>query len=208
MGCQLIIGLGNPGKKFERTRHNIGFRVIDKLKEALGTVRERKTETAVISEYLKGDEGLVLAKPLTFMNRSGEAVKALIDCYGLPWPKHCLIISDDVALELGKLRMRERGSAGGHRGLESIIQVCGTGFNRLRVGIGRPAQAVDAGCSGGDWRGGGLPEDSDMPLEEYVLEKFSGDEEKKLVPDILKRARAAVLLWAERGAQAVMNQYN
>ncbi len=190
MGCKLIVGLGNPGRKFERTRHNIGFRVIEALQEELETVRKRKTASAVVMECLKGDEKLVLAEPVTFMNRSGEAVKVLAGDYGMDWPKDYLVISDDVELPLGKLRMRAKGSAGGHRGLESIIEICGTsGFNRLRVGVGRPMNTA-------------------VPLEEYVLEKFSKEEEKDLVPEVLRHAVAAVLLWVEQGAQAVMNRYN
>jgi len=207
VGCKLIVGLGNPGKKFERTRHNIGFRVIEALKEELETVRKRKTASAAVMECLKGDEKLVLAEPVTFMNRSGEAVKALAGDYRMDWPKDCLVISDDVELPLGKLRMREKGSAGGHRGLESIIEICGTsGFNRLRIGVGRPARAASAGCSDGD-RPLVLPAPL-MPLEDYVLGKFSREEEKNLVPEVLRCAVAAVLLWVEQGAQAVMNRYN
>lgn len=152
--------------------------------------RKKKTATAAVMEALKGDTQLVLAEPLTFMNKSGEAVKALAGDYGLDWPKDCLIISDDVELPLGTLRIREKGSAGGHRGLESIIEICGTsGFNRMRIGVGRP-------------------EDSAVPLEDYVLEKFSRHEEQNLLPDILRRASKAVLLWIEQGPQVVMNQFN
>lgn len=189
MGCKLIVGLGNPGKKFERTRHNVGFRVVEALLEELKPVKKRKLPTAAVAECARGDERVILAEPVTFMNRSGEALRDLIADYAPEWPANCLIVSDDVELPLGKLRMRAEGSAGGHRGLESIIAVCGTtGFNRLRIGVGRPA-------------------DTEMPLETYVLEKFSKQEED-LMPEILRRACEAVLLWAKRGPQAVMNQYN
>ena len=190
MSYKLIVGLGNPGKKYERTRHNIGFRVIEALQKELAPVRKRKTRTAAVIECLRGEEKLVLAQPITFMNRSGEAVKALAGDYELEWPKGCLVISDDAELPLGKIRMREKGSAGGHRGLESIIEICGCSrFNRLRIGVGRP-------------------EDPAVPLEEYVLEKFSKEEEKDLVPEVLKKAATAILMWVERGSQAVMNQFN
>lgn len=189
MGCKLIVGLGNPGKKFDRTRHNVGFRVVEALLEELKPVRKRKLANAAVVECARADGQVVVAEPVTFMNRSGEAVRDLIADYAPEWPANCLIVSDDVELPLGKLRMRAEGSAGGHRGLESIIAVCGTaGFNRLRVGVGRPLNP-------------------DTPLETYVLEKFSKQEED-LMPEILRRAREAVLLWLERGPQAVMNQYN
>lgn len=189
MGCKLIVGLGNPGKKFERTRHNVGFRVVEALLEEFGPVKKRKFPTAAVAECARGGEQVILAEPVTFMNRSGEAVRDLVAAYEPGWPANCLIVSDDVELPFGKLRMRAEGSAGGHRGLESVIAVCGTaGFNRLRLGVGRPA-------------------DTEMPLETYVLENFSKQEED-LMPEILRRTREAVLLWMERGPQAVMNQYN
>ena len=134
---RLIVGLGNPGERYRRTRHNVGFMVLDCLAARAGVRRGREEAEAWISEADVAGERVVLAKPLTFMNRSGVAVDRLLSLKGAG-PGDLLVVPDDADLELGVLRIRERGSHGGHNGLRSIIEVLGTDeFARLRVGVGR-----------------------------------------------------------------------
>ena len=182
----LVVGLGNPGAKYILTRHNAGFLVLDHLAQ-LYKVRfkqkEKKFTGGVIQE---GDYQILIAKPLTYMNLSGEAVKILLERYHLPLDR-VIIISDDVALPFGSIKLKPKGSSGGHKGLASIITQTGTVLPRLRVGIGAPPIGVE--------------------MTEYVLGKFSTEEEK-LLPEITLRAARAIMTWVEEGTEKAMSVYN
>ncbi len=138
---KLVIGLGNPGSQYERTRHNVGFRVVDKLAAKLGWKWTGRRSRAILASGIIGSEKVVLAKPLTFMNLSGEAVAELVCLYNVP-PEDILVVYDELDLPVGKVRLRPRGSAAGHNGMESIIRYLHTNqFPRLRVGIGHPTNS-------------------------------------------------------------------
>lgn len=178
-----IIGLGNPGRKYELTRHNVGFLVVDALQE--NTIRQSEYFNNSVGYYLPEKDCLVL-KPLTYMNLSGKAVVELLRKKGRDKIENLIVVCDDLNLPFGKIRFRPRGSAGGQKGLRSIIQALGTDeFDRLRVGIG------DAG----------------FDAVQYVLGNFS-PEEKKDLPFILSESKNALLLWMSEGIEQAMNQYN
>ena len=182
----LIVGLGNPGRRYERTRHNAGFMAVERLYSILpgGTARSRFQ--ADLIETRDGDKRIVLAKPLTFMNESGTAVSQIARWYKVPRDR-LLVIYDELDLPFGTIRMRANGSAGGHNGVQSIIQHLQTQeFARLRIGINRP-------------RAG-----STVP---YVLSQFSSEEQKAL-PEIIDRAAAAAMLWLREGVTVAMNEHN
>lgn len=182
----LIAGLGNPGRKYAGTRHNIGFLIVDELARRLPRGERRKRFDADIVETQTPQGRLVLLKPQTFMNLSGNAVAPAARWYRVP-PERLLIIYDDLDLPFGRLRMRPSGSSGGHKGLTSIIQRLGTErVPRLRVGIGRP----DHGGSIG-----------------YVLARFSKEEERRL-PEVIESAADAALAWQRDGIETAMNVYN
>lgn len=133
----LIVGLGNPGKEYEATRHNIGFKVIDELARRLGVTSLKSRCQAFIAQTKIGEHRVIIAQPQTFMNNSGPAVRGLLDWYKID-PRKLILIYDDVDLEVGQLRIREKGGAGGHHGVESVIAGLGTTeFTRVRIGIGR-----------------------------------------------------------------------
>ena len=182
----LIVGLGNPGRRYERTRNNAGFMSVERLYSILpgGTARSRFQSDLI--ETRDGDTRIVLAKPLTFMNESGVAVSQIARWYKVPRDR-LLVIYDELDLPFGTIRLRANGSAGGHNGVQSVIQHLHTqDFARLRIGIGRP-------------RAG-----STVP---YVLAQFSSAEQKEL-PEIIDRAAAAALLWVREGITVAMNEYN
>ena len=134
---KLIVGLGNPGREYEATRHNLGFMLIDRLIERAGGRRLRDEAGARVGELTLAGERVVIAKPQTFMNLSGSAVRPLLDRYGEGDPANLVVASDDIALPLGMIRVRARGSAGGQKGLKSIIDRLGTNeFARIRLGVG------------------------------------------------------------------------
>lgn len=184
---RLIVGLGNPGAQYEHTRHNVGFRVMDMLAAHYGWQWERR-KRAMLANGTIGSEKVVLVKPLTFMNNSGEAVGELVHWYKAQ-PEDLLVIYDELDLPIGKVRLRTKGSAGGHNGLDSIIRHVHTNqFPRLRVGIGRP----------GNHR---------METINYVLGIPPTDE--RLVLEIgEKRAAEAVPLIIQQGLEAAMNSIN
>jgi PTH1 family peptidyl-tRNA hydrolase len=183
----LIVGLGNPGKDYEKTRHNIGFRCVDAIAEKHGLSFAKKQARALVAEGSVGDMRLLLVKPQTFMNLSGQAVRGLADFYKIP-TDHILVISDDMDIPLGTLRIRLKGSAGGQKGLKSIMDHLGTPeVYRLRVGIGRPPGRMD-------------PAD-------YVLQDFGKDEQILLV-ETLDRVVKAVGTWLQHGITAMMNRHN
>ncbi len=184
---KLIVGLGNPGASYQNTRHNIGFIVLDRLAGKLGTEFAREKFRAQIAEGRRGTEKVLLLKPMTFMNKSGESV-ALAARNNLNDPADLLIIYDDAELPLGRLRIRAQGSAGSHNGMKSVIERVGTkDFPRLRIGVGRGKGSAD--------------------LADHVLTKFVPDE-RDAVEKMLDRAVDAVLLWVESGTETAMNEYN
>ena len=182
---KLIVGLGNPGPKYAGTRHNVGFDVIDYLAAAPGCTPFREKFEAFVAEMKEGDETVLLVKPLTFMNLSGRAVRAIADFYKVP-VEGLLVVCDDLNLPLGKLRIRIKGSHGGQNGLRNIQEQLGTdAYTRLRLGVGQPAfDAVD-----------------------HVLSKFKPGE-RATVEEAIATASQAALLWIRRGAEAAMNQFN
>jgi len=182
---KLIVGLGNPGAKYRGTRHNIGFAVLDELAARWQVSFESAPVDALIAKVRGADE-VLLAKPLTFMNASGEAVGALLRYYKIEIAD-LLVVVDDVQLPLGKLRARVRGSAGGHNGLKSIVAHVGDAFSRLRIGVGR-----------GDPR---------RDLADHVLTRFDADEAAE-VERVTARAADAAEMFVTSGIGAVMNGFN
>ena len=184
----LIVGLGNPGEKYENTRHNVGFQVIDELAERQGKPVQRLKFKALTGLLTIGGEKALVMKPVTYMNLSGEAVRPAADFYKLP-PEHILVISDDVALAAGRLRIRAKGSAGGHNGLKSIIQHLGTDqFPRIRVGVGEKPHP-------------------DYDLADWVLGSPQG-EDKKAIDAAVKRAADAVECILTQGLERGMGKFN
>ena len=186
---KLIVGLGNPGREYRDTRHNVGFLVADEIARrhqlTMAMAPAQVPETFVAKRF--GAEPMLLAKPLTFMNRSGDAVAALAHYYDIV-PAGLLVVVDEVALPFGRLRARARGSAGGHNGLKSVIERLGTTeFPRLRLGVGR-----------GDTR---------RDLADHVLSKFEADERSAL-EELITRAADAAEMFAAEGIEKVMNAYN
>lgn len=183
----LIIGLGNPGRKYQFTRHNIGFRVIDRLSKALSVPLNKM---GLMAKWGKGqweDQGVVLAKPQTFMNLSGEAVLRLIHFFQVD-TENLIVIHDDLDLDLEQIRIRERGGDGGHKGIKSIIEHLGTKeFIRIRLGISRPDKKEEG--------------------KDYVLSDFV-EHQKKMLNVQLGRAEAAVKTIIFEGTAKAMNQFN
>jgi PTH1 family peptidyl-tRNA hydrolase len=183
---KLVAGLGNPGSRYARNRHNVGFMVMDRLAKEEGVRLERRRSNALVAEIGIGEERVVLAKPQTFMNLSGSAVGKLTAFHRLP-RADVLVVYDDLDLPLGRLRLRAGGSSGGHHGMESIIHVLGgSEIPRLRIGIGRPDPQRDVG---------------------HVLGNFSG-EELSVLDDVIARAAIAVRLWVQEGIIKAMNKVN
>lgn len=167
---KLVVGLGNPGAKYALTRHNAGFMAVDRLAERLSTPVERTFLRSLVGQGVWAGEKIILAKPQTYMNLSGQAVVALLNWYKLA-PADLIVIYDDLDLPPGRLRIRDRGSAGGHRGLASIINLLGTGdFIRVRIGIGRPPVP---GPGVADWVLA-RPAPEDMETISRVLETVPG----------------------------------
>lgn len=184
----LVVGLGNPGPKYEWTRHNMGFLVIDELAERENIPVQRLKFKALTNTAVIGGASVLLMKPTTYMNLSGESVIQAAQFYKIP-PERVLVLSDDVSLPQGKLRVRRGGSAGGHNGLKNIIQHLGTDqFPRLKVGVG------------------GKPRpDSDMA--DWVLSAPKG-EDRKVIEEAVARAADAVTLLLEQGIDAAMARFN
>jgi PTH1 family peptidyl-tRNA hydrolase len=184
--ARLIAGLGNPGAAYGGTRHNVGFLVLDALALRLGTTLARSKFNALFEETLLEGTKLLLLKPQLYMNRSGHAVAAAAGFYKLR-PENVLVVTDDMALPVGRVRLRPKGSAGGHNGLKDVIARLGTDqFPRLRVGIG-PSGPMDS--------------------VDYVLSRFSQDEQK-IIDLAVPTAVQAVLCWTAEGIEAAMNRYN
>jgi PTH1 family peptidyl-tRNA hydrolase len=189
-----IVGLGNPGLKYHGTRHNVGFAVLDELARRAHVEFESAKVDALVGRWRRPAEDLVvlLAKPLTFMNASGEAIGALLRYYKIELPD-LLVIVDEVQLPVGKLRARTRGSAGGHNGLKSVIAHVGEEFSRLRLGVGRGPEGP-AGKAQRD-------------LADHVLSRFEADEGAE-VERMISRAADAAEVFVTGGIAGVMNQFN
>jgi len=184
---KILVGLGNPGQEYRFTRHNIGFMVMDFLADRFRVSFSRRGFFSIRAEGSIEGEPVVLAKPLTYMNLSGKALAALAGKYSLP-ASHLLVICDDLNLSSGVIRLRAGGSAGGHKGLISIIEALGTNnFPRLRVGIGSPPPGVDA--------------------RDYVLER-PGVEDAAALKSAVDEAAEAVLCFLKEGLPAAMNRFN
>lgn len=188
----LIVGLGNPGAKYELTRHNAGFLALDNFADQHHcTVHHEKWHGLYCSERIEGRR-VILLKPLTFMNKSGENVQRFVDFYQIPL-KNILVIHDDLDLARGRIKVAAKGGAGGHNGIRSLMQHLGSpDFSRLKIGIGRPER---------DDQGRGVP------VDRYVLNIFS-DEELALFNDRLALVREAVILFLEQGVDKCMNMIN
>lgn len=184
----MVVFLGNPGPKYDGTRHNAGFRVGDLLARRCGVKIQRLKNRALTAECSIGGQKVLLVKPQTYMNLSGEAVRPLADYYKLE-PDRVLVVSDETALPPGRIRLRPGGSAGGHNGLKSIIQHLGTdAFPRLRLGVGAPPHP-------------------DYDMADWVLGSFRGEDEK-LMEQAAEKAADAIECCITQGLDRAMNQYN
>src|SRR5438477_9150568 len=185
-GPKIIVGLGNPGRQYHGTRHNVGFAVVALLAESPHAGRFQSRFQAQVAELVEEGLKLLLVKPETFMNLSGRSVRQLLDFYQLP-AEDLLVVCDDINLPLGKLRARARGTHGGHNGLRDIQNHLGTiEYARLRLGVGAPPEegAVD-----------------------YVLGRFRSSE-RNAIDEAIGKAAQAVIVWANRGIDACMNEFN
>lgn len=193
----LIIGLGNPGKKYKKTRHNLGFRIIDNLQLTINNFsnwRKEKKLLAEISEGIIANKKVIVAKPQTFMNLSGKSVKLLTNFYKITSPG-LVVIHDDIDLPLGKIRISKGRGAAGHKGVESIINELGTkNFVRFRIGINRFAQNQKLKIK-------------KQKLDEFVLKKFSRDEEK-IVKEVIRKTIEAVKFALKEDLEKAMSKYN
>lgn len=184
---RLIVGLGNPGEEYAGTRHNVGFWVVSLLARRHGVALKTHRHHSRLGTGIIAGVPVVLAQPMTYMNRSGEAVKALLKAYSLT-PAQMLVVYDDVALKLGTLRLRPSGSSGGHNGMRSIIASIGTeAFPRLRLGIGPAPEGID--------------------LADFVLSPFD-DSEKPLMRHLLELSADACEAWLTEPMEQVMARFN
>ncbi|MFR3730279.1 aminoacyl-tRNA hydrolase [Lacrimispora sp.] len=183
----IIAGLGNPTREYEKTRHNVGFEVIDILADKLGIRVTDKKHRAFCGMGMLGTEKVILSKPQTYMNLSGESIGSMADFYKVE-PEHIIVICDDINLEEGQLRIRTKGSAGGHNGLKNIITHLGTQeFLRIRVGVGEKPKEMD--------------------LADYVLGRFPKEQEA-IMEDAYKAAAEAAIMIVSDGADMAMNHFN
>jgi PTH1 family peptidyl-tRNA hydrolase len=183
----IIAGLGNPTKKYQATRHNIGWDAITQISDDYRIPLNMKQHKAICGKGCAEGEKILLVQPVTYMNLSGESIRELVDYYKIT-PQELIVIYDDISLEVGRLRIRGKGSAGGHNGIKSIIQHLGTQeFWRIKIGVGDKPNNWD--------------------LADYVLSRFQ-DEEEALVRDALKDASDACRIMITAGIDAAMNQYN
>ena len=184
----LIVGLGNPTKQYEKTRHNIGFDVIDALAEKYNISVTDKKHKALCGHGTIEGQKVILAKPQTFMNSSGESVAEILNYYKMDPETEMIVIYDDISLAPGNIRIRKKGSAGGHNGIKNIIALTGTQtFLRIKVGVGEKPKEWD--------------------LADYVLGRF-GDEDRKYVEDAIKDAVSACALMVWDDADKAMNDFN
>jgi PTH1 family peptidyl-tRNA hydrolase len=184
---KVIVGLGNPGKKYERTRHNLGFMVVDRLAEENCVTVAQKKHESLIGEWNRDPEKVLLVKPQTYMNLSGNALQSLLSYYRVE-AENVVVAHDDLDLPFGRIRIRRQGSPGGHRGMISVTGALGEqAFSRLRIGIGRPPPGID-------------PKD-------FVLQKFSPEESTRL-DEVVTRAADAIKCLLDDGAARAMEKFN
>ena len=184
----LLVGLGNPGDKYDNTRHNVGFAAIDQLAEELRVPVQKLKYRALTQTVELGGAKVLLMKPITYMNLSGEAAGEAARFFKIP-ADHVLVLSDDVSLPVGKLRIRKGGSAGGHNGLKSIIQHLGTDqFPRVKIGVGEKPHP-------------------DYDMADWVLGKFAG-EDLKTITQAIERAGKAAACYIQDGPDKAMNKFN
>ena len=184
----LLVGLGNPGDKYDNTRHNVGFAAIDQLAEELRVPVQKLKYRALTQTVELGGAKVLLMKPITYMNLSGEAVGEAARFFKIP-ADHVLVLSDDVSLPVGRLRIRKGGSAGGHNGLKSIIQHLGTDqFPRVKIGVGEKPHP-------------------DYDMADWVLGKFAG-EDLKTITQAIERAGKAATCYIQDGPDKAMNKFN
>ena len=184
----LIVGLGNPGPEYAKTRHNCGFRALDILAQKLGCRVDKGKFQGLYNQVSYGENKIFLLKPLTYMNLSGNSVKQLANFYHIP-PQHIIVMYDDISLEPGRMRIRADGSAGGHNGIKSIISCLGgQDFPRVKIGVGAKPHP-------------------DYDLADWVLSNFSAAEEKDLA-SALERSADAALSIIDRGVPETANRYN
>ena len=184
----IVIGLGNPGREYQRTRHNVGFDVIDVLSEKLGIALTRSAMHGLIGEGFVGGEKVILVKPQTYMNLSGQCVTELISWYKAPM-ENVMVIYDDIDLPLGKLRLRASGSAGTHNGMRSVIGLLGRqDFPRLRVGVGKKPEG---------WE-----------LADWVLSHYQTEEDRRTQFDAFLLAADTVIDWVKNGWESAMSTAN
>lgn len=184
----IIVGLGNPTREYENTRHNIGFDVIDAIAEKYDiSVLEKKHKALIGKGFIDGKK-VILAKPLTYMNLSGESVRELTDYYKIEETEELIVIFDDISLDVGQIRIRKKGSAGGHNGVKNIIRQLGHDtFMRIKMGVGEKPKGYD--------------------LADYVLGHFT-EKERKIMDESVERAVEAAKMMLFDGADAAMNVYN
>jgi PTH1 family peptidyl-tRNA hydrolase len=181
----LVVGLGNPGRRYARTRHNVGFLVLDEFAAITRLEFKEKADYLICNGSLEGEK-IALMKPLTFMNRSGGAVRKAAEKFGIP-PERIIVVHDDLDLAAGRLKIRKKGSSGGHKGVESVIQNIGANnFIRVKIGIGR---------------------DGLTPVEDYVLSKFGRDELPR-VREAVASAVDAIRSIITEGVEKAMNSFN
>jgi len=187
---KIVVGLGNPGLKYEFTRHNIGFRIVDSLARNIEIeFKKVKSYYSLISRGMINNHKVMLVKPQTFMNLSGRAVSKVVSYYKIPL-QDLLIVYDDLNLELGQIRIRKKGSAGGHKGIESIMQYLNSEeIPRLRIGIGNPLVNFNFNCVS------------------YVLSNFNNDKKDK-IGEVIKLSTEAIKIVIEYGFEKAMRKYN
>ena len=183
----LIVGLGNPERKYDGTRHNVGFEAIDAISKQFGIEVNHKENKGIVGKGIINGNKVILVKPQTYMNLSGECVQPLCDYYDVDPETELIVISDDVSLSTGNIRVRKKGSAGGHNGLKNIIQMLGSNvFPRIRVGVGE--------CENGD-------------MVSHVLGRYN-EEDRKKVDDSMEKVIGALELFLQDDLDGAMNKYN
>lgn len=181
----LIAGLGNPGVQYEKTRHNVGFDTVDIISEECGIPITKEKFKGICGEGTISGEKVLLLKPLTYMNLSGEAVKSACDFYKIK-PENVIVIYDDISLDIGRMRIRRQGSSGGHNGIKSIICSLGTdAFPRIKIGVGKP----------------------ETDLIHHVLGRFS-HEDRRILEEVMKAAAAATAVIIKHGIEEAMSRFN
>lgn len=185
---KIIVGLGNPGDRYSLTKHNIGYMVVDMLAIKLGTIFKYENKfKAQMAQIVLNGEKVLLAKPETFMNLSGESIRSILDFYKLS-NKDFLVVYDDVSMDVGAVRFRDKGSDGGHNGIKSVIQHLGTQeFDRMKIGIG--------------------PQPENMPLEAYVLQNFSKEQIENL-KEVIEYSLDAISYYVDNDILKTQSKYN